>query len=619
MAERTARLIAIGLCVFLCGLYALVAWSAVSGKSATVDEPSHAATGWFNLYAHDFRLSPDVPTPWEEWIGLGIGPDAIHYDASSASYRDIRIRRDLTAWDVRVIYETPGNDGIAIVRRARAMALILAVALAALIGRWAWELGGPVAAVTATALYCLDPNFLGHGALVKNDVAITFAYLAGAYALWRVGRRLTWLRALAVLIAVAAAIGVKFSGLLLAPVMLVVLGFRAINAEPWIVVNRVLVSRSEKAVASGLLVVVTAIFTYATIWAGDDFRFDAGPNGLRLDTGRFLDVLRDVQTFTQHNRPPTPDQLAAWKPSLMTRALLFAESHKLLPEAWIDGMIMTQSGSESRLCFLAGQFYNGGKWYFFPAAALFKAPLATIIAVVLALSIGVGAGRRGLFKSAQNRWNALAMVIPAAAYATAAITSNVNIGLRHAFPVYPFVFIAVGLAVARVWPQGPVVRAIAVLLLGGLGVETAAAYPNYIDFFSVAVGGSSAGYDLLSDSNLDWGQDLPLLKQWQEAHPTTPLYLDYFGRCDPAAYGIEYFNLPDENGKPSYEYGPPPVMPNGPGVIAVSATYLHLARAYAPPPQWLRFIHSQKPQAILGGSIYLFAIEDRMNAEKRRR
>ena len=39
MAERTTRLIGAAVCMLLGGVYALVAWAAVSGKSATVDEP----------------------------------------------------------------------------------------------------------------------------------------------------------------------------------------------------------------------------------------------------------------------------------------------------------------------------------------------------------------------------------------------------------------------------------------------------------------------------------------------------------------------------------------------------------------------------------------------------
>jgi hypothetical protein len=354
-----------------------------------------------------------------------------------------------------------------------------------------------------------------------------------------------------------------------------------------------------------LLALVTIVCNYAAVWAEYDFRFDPGPDGLQLDSSKFVEILRYVSAFNDnHNHPPTAQQLAAWNPPASTRALLFAERRHLLPQAFIDGLIMTQSGSESRLCYLAGQFYNGGKWYYFPVAAFFKAPLATIVAVILALWIGVGALRRGMLKSSEARWAAIALFVPAAMYAMVAITSNVNIGLRHSFPVYPFVFIGVGLAAARVWPAARGARVAIVILAIGLFVETAAAYPNYINFFSIAVGGPKEGFNLLSDSNLDWGQDLPALAAWQGKNPDSPLYLDYFGRCDPAVYGIRYLNLPG-----GYEYGPDPQVPDGPCVIAVSSTYLRLLYAYAEPPEWFKMIRDKKPEAVLNGTIYVYRVE----------
>jgi len=606
--KASAWMGALTLCGLLCVLFAALAWAAVREKSPTQDEPSHAVTGWFNLYAQDYRLSPDVPPLWEDWIALDMGKDAIHYDPDSPAYQTIRVHHDVAAagvlpWDVQMLYRTPGNDGVEIVRRARIMALLLGVALAALIGLWAGQLAGAAAAVAATFVYCLDPNFLGHAPLVKNDVPMALAYLAAAYALWRAGRKLNWATAIAVMLLVPAAILVKFSGLLLAPVMLLLLLIRAADSAPWPIMGRTVTRRAPKFAAALLLWLGTAIVTYFAIWAIYDFRFDAGPNGLQLDVSSFLDTLRYVQAFEQLHHLPSAAELAAWRFPASTRAILYAEAHHLFPQAWLVGAILTQSGSASRLCYLAGTFYNGGKWYYFPLAALFKSPLATIIAAVLATRAALLALRRGVWRDPTTRWAAIALLLPALAYAAVMLTSNVNIGLRHAFPVYPFVFIGIGLTAGRMWTASRTARMVLAVLAIGLAVETAAAFPNYISFFGIACGGPSSGYDLLSDSNLDWGQDLPALAQWQRNHPDVPLYFDYFGRCDPAVYGIRYFNL--EGG---YPWGPPPVMPDRPGVLAVSATNLHLAGAYDPPPPWYGLIKGRKPREILCGSIYLFDV-----------
>jgi Dolichyl-phosphate-mannose-protein mannosyltransferase len=600
MAE--GRRAAIG-CGILCAIFAVVCWTAAAGKSPTMDEPDHAVTGWFNLYRADFRLSPEVPALWQEFIALIMGGGAIHYDPDSPAYRGILVHRDLSAWTNLTLFHTPGVDALGIIQRGRTMSLLLGLSLAILIARWAWRLGGSIAAIAATAAYCLDPNFLGHAALVKNDVPIALAYLAASYAIWTAGRRLTWATFAAVPVFSAAALGVKFSGLLIAPVMIVLLLIRALEREPWPIFDRLVERRSQKLLAASLLCVVAVVFNIFALWAAYGFRFDAGPDGMRLDTSRFVDVLRYMQSFNIAHHPPTQQQLDAWQMPASTKLMLLAEEHHLLPQAWIDGFIRTQGGSESRLCFLAGEFYNGGKWDYFPLAAFFKSPLATILAVVLSLWIGFGAARRGLLRKSNHRWAALCLILPGAAYALIAISSNVNIGLRHFFPVYPFVFIGIGLAIDRLWHAGAGGRWMVAFLGFGLAIETAFAYPNFINFFGIACGGRSAGYSLLSDSNFDWGQDLPLLAAWQRANPDTPLYLDYFGGCDPSAYGIEYANLPD-----GFEFGPPPREPDRGGIVAVSATNLHLLTAYDRPPHWFGLIKGRTPISILGGSIYLFKV-----------
>ena len=68
----------------------------------------------------------------------------------------------------------------------------------------------------------------------------------------------------------------------------------------------------------------------------------------------------------------------------------------------------------------------------------------------------------------------------------------------------------------------------------GLGVvEFGYTYPDNLAFFNAFVGGPSHGAEYLVDSNLDWGQDLPLLVQWHREHPHVKIYLAYWGPTDP--------------------------------------------------------------------------------------
>jgi hypothetical protein len=151
------------------------------------------------------------------------------------------------------------------------------------------------------------------------------------------------------------------------------------------------------------------------------------------------------------------------------------------------------------------------------------------------------------------------------------------------------------------------------LLALGLLIETLAAYPNYLAFFNVFAGGSRGGFELLGDSNLDWGQDLKELAKWQKANPNRKLYLSYFGIADPEYYGVRATNLPG-----GYIFATPrnPPRPPGPGeqaVLAVSATNLqgiYLPEGTPAQPgmrESYRQLLEHEPLAVLGGgSIYLY-------------
>ena len=140
--------------------------------------------------------------------------------------------------------------------------------------------------------------------------------------------------------------------------------------------------------------------------------------------------------------------------------------------------------------------------------------------------------------------------------------------------------------------------------MAAAAVESCCAYPNYLPFFNLLAGGSRGGLRLLSDSNLDWGQDLPLLAAWQRSHPDQKLYLAYFGTADPAYYGIRYTNVAD-----GYSEGPPAQHINSPGVFAISATTLQgpYCGQTLGKPTWCT-LWKLKPFEVLGGSIYLFHV-----------
>jgi hypothetical protein len=114
------------------------------------------------------------------------------------------------------------------------------------------------------------------------------------------------------------------------------------------------------------------------------------------------------------------------------------------------------------------------------------------------------------------------------------------------------------------------------VLLAWHSVEAIRIAPDFLAYFNELVGGPAKGYKHLVDSSLDWGQDLPKLKEWLDREGLqgpqhAPVYLSYFGNARPSYYGIDAILLP---GFPDLTSGRRPPRLTG-GVYCISATTLN--------------------------------------------
>ena len=558
---------------------------------------------WTHLRYHDFRVDSEDPPLWQLYAAIPNGRSTLSADFHSSSWLDIP-SRFVTQWYwcVTTLYRTRGNNPAAFIARSQAMMLALAVALGALMARWSWRVGGSAAAVVTTAMFAFDPGFLGYGPLVKNDVAFSLAFVAMCYALWRFGMKPSIGWALGIGIACAAMVTTEFSGVIAGAVVPTILLIRAISPNAWGPWDR---RRSRILVACATIALSVAL-GIAGIWAVYGFRF--GPTSdpsIRLNTDLLSEMATGKEYAASHGGD-APPALAAVPKSAEVRLIRWAESYRLLPQPWLAGLLFTYQSALVRPGYLFGRLAPTGWWYYFPLAMAFKTPVASIVTVLSAVVFG------GAFlwrvKKREVRWAAICVITPVALYMASAMHSSLNIGVRHVLPVWPLLMIAVGVVAAaclRRWRR-VTIGALVVLFIG-LSTETLGAYPDYVAFFNVAVGGDRHGIALLGDSNLDWGQDLPALVQWQETHPHQPLFLAYFGLADPAWYGLRYTPLPG-----GYAYDPAPSWPRGQCTVAVSATYL---QGILVDPQLYAMFYSRLahrvPTAVLGGTIYLFDLDAR--------
>lgn len=602
MPNRTALLL---IAVFL-GFYALWAGSAVSTVSPTVDERLHAAGGWWARFHADFRVNREDPPLFLYLASIPLAPDDLRIvrpdfwsGGAMGSAADMEITREV--------------DPVGFVHKARRPFYLIALAFGALLSAFAWHVAatlhpgtqsGPVAGVAAAAAFALEPLLLGHGPLVKNDVAFALTVLLTTWSLWRFTTTGSLPALAALLLSAAAAMTIKFSGLLiLGAVIPAMLLYRALTPAPWTVARIPLPTRPRRLAAAGGVYLLVLLTTYLAVWASYQFRFEPSPGPFRFDMpGLVHRTARLAVVAEQAARAPGTDPViddaavAAYQPTAFVRTVLFAHRNKLLPESMTAGLLFTYASTLVRPTFLMGEYSEVGWRYYFPLAYAFKTPLTTLALVVAA----------GLFLAARpRRWADYAfLLIPAAILFLAICNSRLNIGLRHFSPMYPFLLTGIALLVAHVWRVTPrrvhLPASLALLLL--LAIEVVPHRLSYIQFFNVAAGGPLGGFKLLSDSNLDWGQDLHRLIAWQRENPHERLYIIYFGPTDLAAAGLRAINAPGS-------WAPGPQLSPTPGsVLAISASHLqgthYLQALRREVTAWQRLT----PLAVPGGTIYLFRV-----------
>src|SRR5688572_11220445 len=152
--------------------------------------------------------------------------------------------------------------------------------------------------------------------------------------------------------------------------------------------------------------------------------------------------------------------------------------------------------------YFLGEFRMMGVWYFFPVILLLKTPLSVLAAGLCGLAMLVWRGWR------YADWVALVPVTVSVAILAVAVPSHINLGVRHVLPIY--IAFALGAAVSWLYAwrryRSGAARTALVAATAVLSVGTATIHPDYIAYFNVLAGREPAR--IVTDSDLDWGQDL---------------------------------------------------------------------------------------------------------------
>lgn len=207
-----------------------------------------------------------------------------------------------------------------------------------------------------------------------------------------------------------------------------------------------------------------------------------------------------------------------------------------------------------------------------------------------------------------------------------------NIHFRYVLPALPFIFVWLSPAARLIEQNTGWRRMLPVVALVWFVASSLWYFPHSLSYFNELAGGPRRGHRIMSNSNVDWGQDLYYLKDWLDRHPNVKsqdFRLAWFGNFDPRTIGI-YFRPPH----PLYDHtrrlpiqeqkwlGPKP------GWYAVSVNFMTGHTMPIPDgngqfqyygQQVFDYFREFEPIATAGYSIYIYHLElDEVNRVRRK-
>ncbi len=534
-----------------------------SQDSTTMDEQAHIPSAYSYVRYGDMRLNPEHPPLLKDLAGLALLPIHPAFPTDSQAWE-----HDINAqWALgdQFLHHS-GNDAQQITFFARLPILLIAVGLGLALYLWVGQWLGLTAGLFALTLYAFDPNVLGHDHLVTTDVGIAaFTFFAViAFLRWVKNPTLSNTLLFGVIIGLTQL--AKFSAVILFP-------FFFLLALLYATATHIRLT-SEKTPSSLWKLLWRVIWQYTFIvlvcFVLIDILYTF--NTIHMPAEK-IQAIADSTLQAPTGLAPHARVLIDWMVSI--------PALKPLAEYVLGVAMVFVRVSGGNTYFFFGTVSTQATPLYFPAVFALKETLPLLILILLSIGFTLkrfAAALRtrtasiGLWlaRSVEHHITQITMLGFVLFYAYLSITSNLNIGFRHLFPILPFIYVLVtkvALDMIRSLCKHSVCNRNFAKIFTGLFLfwiiaVPILAYPSYLSYFNEAVGGHTNGYRYVTDSNSDWGQDLIRLKTWVDEYnrcvanrlinsfpcpdnlsvirptdtPISTIRIDYFGGSSPEYY-----------------------------------------------------------------------------------
>lgn len=220
-----------------------------------------------------------------------------------------------------------------------------------------------------------------------------------------------------------------------------------------------------------------------------------------------------------------------------------------LPAPFIQGydilnyLVSLGSGHEfvSARSYLLGDYFTGGRWYYYPVVLFFKTPLSVILLLGVIL-VKLFRKPAPFFKTAYPVTLALFFLV------IFSLFNSSQHSIRHLLMIYPLAYVAIGQVINQNFLRKKAMPSITILYTL---ITFYYFFPNLISYTNEFILPKRNAYKIIASSNIDYGQCRECLVNYQEKHPEvkTP-----GGIHKPGTYiiGINYYL--DLEGKGRYTW-----------------------------------------------------------------
>jgi hypothetical protein len=495
----------------LLALMAVLAGGAALRESATVDEVSHIGAGVSYLQKLDLRMNPEHPPLPKMLAALplvlrGVRAD---YNHISWTFSEKFFQAFWGQWAFGAWLLEKWNDSKTVLAWARFPMLLLTLALGWTVFACARRLGGTWGGLLCLSVYVSMPAFLTFGPLVHTDIAAALSSLLALWTFAEVWREPTRKNVLLFGLCLAGALLSKFTAgiLFFAFVALALsLRWRPIPGQP-----------ADKTDLRGWRRARWRATLKGILWAS-------------------LMVYAFYFVLSWHQPTIALERIGTGPVALLLRRLLFP------PLLYLRGVLWVLVTGR-RPTFILGHLYPHGVWFYFPVVFALKSSLGFLGLLILSLAAAVsckwrsGAGVAAIPSQVAVRWRVLWVSL--LVFTGFCLLSQLDLSIRH-FSV-PLVLLILLLApLPRILEElrgrtrigAALGAATTVALVASCMFTAVRAYPYFFPYINALSMGHPA-YALVNDSNVDWNQSLPEVKNFAEQHGLQKIPMDAYGFSDP--------------------------------------------------------------------------------------